>query len=1649
MRKTAVKPARVLMALSLMFLMSAQAFALEVPVSQTEQMVNGQQTLVKVFEVAPTVDPETLVEKDLMQNGYSYIYRFDPAPDTNFKPLAGATFEVRDTTGKLVARGTTGDDGYYVIPHIAQGEYLITEVAAPSGYNVTPESRSVVIVPGGDDPFVVDFSGSETSSITIINRDHSTLNPIPGSHWKITDADGKTIQHDLVTNNAGIAHAPGLEPGTYIISQTRVADGYIEELQSTTVKIEYRTQKVVETLYNTAYGSITPYATDKTTNKPLPGVIFTLYDEQSKVVQGPSISSANGSVVFSRVPDGNYTVIATAPGGYVMDVTSMAVSVVGGSNERLPFTATEKGALLITSIDAASPSKTLPGTEFVIHKMNGDSLGKFTTGVSGSVSIPNLDTGYYIIEETLVPNGYVMESTTRTMYVEAGKTTEVTFSNRTMPFIVVQCFIKGTQTPIPGSVVSLSNSNGVSIRTGTIGSDGTYTFTDLEPGTYTVKYVSAPDGYTIATSSQTVVVNKVKGGLATLYADLHSCIAVTKYDEDEHTPLAGAMFQIRDSLGRIVETITTGLDGTAVTQQLKPGRYTVHEYFAPDGYVPVSAVQTVEVRNNETSNVSFLNGQKTAIVVYAYDKYGDPIENVSYIIRDGRTGKEVATILTNSAGVAVSEVLDPGIYTVIENVVPEGYVLTNPIQSRVIVSTGEASYVRFVHTAQSTIKMETVDVKTGEAVTGAIYQVMQANGDFVANYTTDENGEAFTEKLTPGTYYVKQTIAPDGYLLNTTTQTIKVLKDQVNLAKFFNKQESRIVIQSVVQGSDFGLAGCTYTVEDSSGKEVFHGTTDTNGLLTTGNLEPGRYTVKQIATADGYTCVQSSRTVDVTLNDATTVKFENTINSSIVIQLTDEADPTKGLAGSKFLVEEVGGKFKVELVTNSDGKAVTDVLPSGTYMVHQESAPTGYILDKSYQWATVDTGNNTILHFTNRLISGLVIQCLEEGSHKGIPGGVFEIYHENGKLVDTVTVDSTGVAQVNALDSGVYLIKEITVPSGYTARTMTQKVTITTDEPTTATFYHTTESALTINKTDSVTGKPLSGAKYRITTANGDYVGDYITNNVGQIIVPSLEAGVYVVSETEAPAGYVLDTTAHRVTIKDNQPAVLDLTNEAVTGLRIINTCEQDNRPIAGSTFKITTYNGVLVGNYTTNTAGLINVDLQPGQYTVCQTYVRNGYVRNEEVWNVTIKGGVGTTLEVQNQRVSGIVIHMVDANSGKGIYGVELEIVDQRNNFIGRFNSDNSGNVYLTDVLTEGRYQVRLLKVPSGYTIDNVPKTIVVNTGETTELTWKLNGVQGQVTIVTYSGEDNVMMNIRKNTKISGAVYTITDASGRVVGTIQGDINGEAHSGALGLGTYYIQQTVAPSGWQVNAAKFTVHVTNLNDNIRVEVYNKAANYSMTVEAHGQATAVAGSSLKYWFTNVKNDSTSAMNNFYLHIKIPTDAVRATTFYTGTYNTAATYSVQYKTNLNDYRTLASGLNSKSNYSYDLSTRGLGLGNGEYVTDIRMVFPTVVAGFHESMAPTLQAYVLSTVPTGYQAVLRCEVGGQTGGYYSNNANGGVWGSPTGETLYPNASGGWNNGNGWTTGGSSNSGGWTTGASQVTTYIYGYAQNVLPPNLPKTGY
>ena len=233
-----------------------------------------------------------------------------------------------------------------------------------------------------------------------------------------------------------------------------------------------------------------------------------------------------------------------------------------------------------------------------------------------------------------------------------------------------------------------------------------------------------------------------------------------------------------------------------------------------------------------------------------------------------------------------------------------------------------------------------------------------------------------------------------------------------------------------------------------------------------------------------------------------------------------------------------------------------------------------------------------------------------------------------------------------------------------------------------------------------------------------------------------------------------------------------------------------------------------------------------------------------------------------------------------------------------------------------------------------------------------------------------------------------------------------------------------------LNNQRVTINVTSANDDIKITVYNKSGNFKTTVSAHGPRTVAANNQAKFYWTNVSNASTTTVSNFFLHVKVPTDGARAGTFYTGTWSgTATTFRVEYKTNMSDYRVLATGLNSKSQYSYDMSSIALGLGSGEYVTDIRMVFDRASAGMKESMAPSLYVTVLPNIMNGYQLINRAETGCQ--GEASTSVSGSGFTANTGLNGI--------------------AGGWTGATAQSTTVVTGpvYIPYPLPNNLPKTGY
>lgn len=271
--------------------------------------------------------------------------------------------------------------------------------------------------------------------------------------------------------------------------------------------------------------------------------------------------------------------------------------------------------------------------------------------------------------------------------------------------------------------------------------------------------------------------------------------------------------------------------------------------------------------------------------------------------------------------------------------------------------------------------------------------------------------------------------------------------------------------------------------------------------------------------------------------------------------------------------------------------------------------------------------------------------------------------------------------------------------------------------------------------------------------------------------------------------------------------------------------------------------------------------------------------------------------------------------------------------------------------------------------------KTVYVERGKCAQIEWENSAVTGQIQIRKYSSEDNTVTGQLAGTPLEGAVFEITQArSGKVVGYIVTDARGVAASGPLPLGRYFVTEVSAPKYYQLSGEKMEAEIEYPSQIIKLSAYNKPAALGVTIKKSGNYEVQSGQTMSYDFSGIANTSNVALNHFFWHDRIPTDATRALSISTGTYNARLYYKVTFKTNLNDYRTLASNLLTSNNYSLSLNAATLRLVQGEYVTDVRFEFGTVPSGFSSVVKPTMRVQVLGTVSNGYQIINRADVGGQ---------------------------------------------------------------------------
>ena len=1073
--------------------------------------------------------------------------------------------------------------------------------------------------------------------------------------------------------------------------------------------------------------------------------------------------------------------------------------------------------------------------------------------------------------------------------------------------------------------------------------------------------------------------------------------------------LPGARYSIYFN-GQIVGSDVTGESGELHIEDAATGLWTFVETAAPSGYcldpTPKSVYVDVSEGDREYT-VAAVNYAMPSMIIYKEDaQTSAPVPGTVLSVKSV-TGAYSTSVKIGESGSATLEGLEPGVYVVSEESVPEPYILSNTEQT-VALRPGKTTEVHFQDYKKPGLEILKKNIANMDPIPDMTYKVEQIDGSFETTVTTELRGRAFLADLPVGSYRISEVGGPSNVILSEIPQVIYLEAGCTRTVTFFNAIKPTLTILKQNSVTSDPLPGAKlhiyYASDNTSTGEmhdlgVFYSNEEGKVILT--DAERGWYKIVEESCPQGFGFLDGEAVQEFYLEENTskTVIIRN-VPLSALVGFKYDTKTGKGIPGCRFELRYLsgntsgtGGTVIGTYVTGPNGAFTVTGLKKGTYICEEVSSDGNHIIDSEPQtvWISGEDQDVVIIRFGNSPFGSLLITKLSDDNKRSpIPNTDFLLTYSDGTFVGNdngiYTTNAAGEILVDGLEPGVTIIvREVRAAAGFLLDESPQHIQIKSGETVHLQFLNKPLGNLIIKKNSSApTQEAVPGAEFEITYADGSYVdaaggtissnGRYVTDEHGEIRISGI-VGTVVVTEIKSGPGYQLDEAnrTQTVTINPGDTQTLQFYNTPISKVEFIKVDENDRSVrIPDTTIEVRRLDGALVTTLVTSESGQAFAQLEDGSYYAVETVANPKYQLDSTPVYFEVKDGKCAPVVLTNKMICGILIHKTSSTTGDGIYGVPFILYDSNHNPIAQEESDNEGYVRF-EGLSAGRYFLREGD-NEGYIPDKQEKTVYVKDGETTIIEWKNTPITGQIQITKYADGVNTITGQTSGVTLKGATYEITwERSGKVVDYITTDARGVAASKPLPLGRYLIREVSAPAYYQVSAETFDVTLEYAGQIIKLAAYNKPAELGVTLTKTGIKEVLAGSKMSYRFT-IANTSNVDLQNFYFHDKIPYDVTTASALTTGTYNARLTYRILYKTNYNDYRVLASNLLSTNNYSFGLS--GLQLMAGEVVTDIYFDFGTVPSGFQSVTKPTLMVSVNPRTANKYYVTNRADAGGKFG-------------------------------------------------------------------------
>ena len=1275
-----------------------------------------------------------------MPNGALVVTKTDAASGA---VLAGATFELTNASGTVVATQTTDADGAAHFDNLPAGNYTVREINVPTGYLVAvPDSQSVTVT-AGETTGAAFADERIRGRIRIAKTDSLTKEPLAGAEFTITRTDGTGTPIVLTTDANGNAETDWLDYGRYRVTESKVPTHYETSGFSTEIDCtENGKTYLIEVENEPTKGFIQIVKTDAMDGRPIEGVQFDIVD-------------------------------AGFSADIVIDEENFKTCELEVENEPT------KGFIRLTKTDRANGNP-IAGVKFDIYENDeyGNALvGSMTTGADGVAISEPLRKGRYIVREHGATKGYVFEEIALDATVKPDETTDLAATNqpvrvkikiykrdkdeyagdnpnsknrKTLPRqasidppksrgdgeltgavfqVLAGAAIKDRQ----GNVLFKKGDTVVDVLT-TAGEDASAATGELWPGLYEIVELTPPKGYhpsekhifvdTVSAAGQSEEAVVEYEGLKTNTIRL-GAQAIVKILGDDHDdpapdrveqPEAGAEFNVYLKSAGSYENarpferdhLVTNKRGYAKTKALPYGIYVLEQTKGKEGYEIKGAIEfeidgTEDIQNPPPLTLSDRPILYRLRILKTDRETGKTITlaHTSFKLKDTNgetvrqtvhypTEKEIDTFTTDeTGGVTLPETLRWGLYYIEEISAPEGYLIRTESLPVMIGHDGDEPG----QTYELNIEMQ------DEPVKGQI--LVKKTGDMLVGF---------------------ETVNAYGYAVQ------KPVYEQRNLAgAVFELRAAEEIV---------GRDGTAWYAE---GELVDTIITTAGGEDASKLLPLGRYTLTEVKAPEGYAPDNTPHEIELAYADDQTplvqirVEVGNTYlpaaitlhKEAEVIRTTEangevlrtlHSEPGEGFVFGLFSerdIRENGVTLLADTLvavgmTDENGRLTFDgTFPHGDYYVRELQAKTGWKLNPNRFPITLEPGGNTVIRvelaqpiYDELVYTPVTLTKTDITGAKTVPGAQIEVRNEQGEMIYRATTDANGEIPDIPVTPGTYTFREILAPSGYALNEAETRFTV--DEQgnvTGNTMLRDDYTRVQLRKQDE-NGVPLSGVEFALVTETGTRLMTAVSDANGLVTFEKIPYGRYTVEETQPLPGYFkaavyVHLTVDGTFVNPNEP-LETVTN---TPMRLAyKKVDTSGRPLAGVEFSLMNAATNVVTEVATSDENgeFIFRHIDYGDWIIRETAAPNGYRRMEDmllhIGEDFVQPEPITLVNVPNS-----YMFMKMDGDGNPLSGVKFVLEDADGNVLREMESGEDGTVLLEN-LDDGQYVVRETEALQGY---------------------------------------------------------------------------------------------------------------------------------------------------------------------------------------------------------------------------------------------------------------------------------------------------------------------------------------------------------------